>query len=118
MAGLNVPIVLIPRFTSYVGGGIYDTLPIPISAYESLVLSFWMNTGVGTAPTLSVSLLESNDLDRWEPCVGTPVTPVPGSEVQMTVTLSKAWFRFLVSLSPADAGFTVWAQGFLQLREK
>ena len=118
MAGRNVPVVLIPRYTSYIGGGPYDTLPIPVSAYESLVLSFWMNSGVGTAPTLGIALLESNDLNDWDPCGGTPVTPVPGSEVQMTITLTRAWFRFHVLLNPADAGFTAWAQGFFQLREK
>lgn len=119
MAGKNVPIVLIPRYTSYVGGGTYSTLPIPVSAYDSLVVSIWRSIGTGVSPTLNVVWQESNDLDDWDPCAGGISLVPPVLEVQSTVQLTKAWFRLVLLLGPTtNAAMTVWSQGFLILREK
>jgi hypothetical protein len=118
MAGKNVPIVLIPRYTSYVGGGVYTTPPIPVSAYESLVVSMWRSAGIGTMPTVGFFWRESNDLVDFEACTGGISSAPVATETQSTVQLSKAWFQLSVVLNPADAAMTFWCQGFLILREK
>ena len=33
--GLYVPLVMIPRFTTYIGQGTYTTAPLDVSAYSS-----------------------------------------------------------------------------------
>lgn len=121
MSGRNVPVVLIPRYTSYVGGGIYSTLPIPVSAYEGLVLSVWRGNMIGNPvppPSMLISMHESNDLETWSLCGGTYPTPGADSEIQCNITFSKAWFRMSTILNTASSGGTMWAQGFFIMREK
>lgn len=118
MSGRNVAVVIVPRFTTYVGGGTYETIPIPVSAYDGLVVSVWRGALIGTVPTLSLGFLESNDLENWSACAGTVVPPGAGSEAQSSVSFTKAWFRMNTVLASADSGVTMWAQGFFTLREK
>ena len=121
MAGSNVAVVLLTQYTTYVGGGIYSTLPIPVSAYEGLVLSVWRGNMIGNPappPSMLISMDESNDLEWWSPCGGTYPTPGAASEVQCNITFSKAWFRMSTILNTASSGVSMWAQGFFIVREK
>lgn len=118
MAGQNVPIVLIPRYTTYVGTGDFRTIPIPVSAYEALVLNFINGNMIGSG-TVILSCQETNDLQTWTACTGdTPAVPSPFQEIQWRFNVSKAWLRFTVSLNGNNIGFTCAAQGFFEKREK
>ena len=122
MAGKNVPVVLIPRFTSYVGGGRFYSLPIPVAAYDTIVLDFWHGVINGT-PLVGMNLYldESTDGSAWDPTSGTPILspypPAPG-EAQFRHSLTKAWFRIGIELMGADPAVTCWATGFFELRER
>jgi hypothetical protein len=118
MSGRNVPVVLLPRYTSLIGGGSYPQLAIPCSAYEKLAVTFWMGVGVGP-PGLTLAWRESNDLVTWTQCGGGGlVSPTPNADLPSVVTLTKAWFQLVVILAAANGGATMWCEGFFQLREK
>jgi hypothetical protein len=119
MAGRNVPLVMIPRFTAYVGTGTYDLLPIPASAYDRLVINVWRGPMLGTTPTLSVFFQESNDGDTWVDTTGTAGGPVPlNVETQFTEALTKAWLRLRVVLAGTNPAGMCYAIGFLERRER
>ena len=120
MAGKNVPVVLVPRFTGYVGDGTYWSQPIPTSAYSGISIDFWHGLLIGTGPPgVTVHFQESNDVANWRFCGGGPWTVPPGvSETPLSAVLTMAWFRFGVILGGTNAGVTCWAQGFFELRER
>jgi hypothetical protein len=117
MSGRNVPVVLLPRYTTYIGGGSYPTLPIPSSAYGGLSATFWMGNGVGP-PGVTLAWMESNDLETWTVCAGGLTSPTPNAVLPSIVTLTKAWFRLVVILANPNDGATMWCEGFFQLREQ
>lgn len=122
MSGKNVPVVLVPRFTSYVSVGFFYTIPIPVAAYDALVLDFWHGTLNGPTPAMYLYLDESNDGTFWTPTVGPTVIPSPfnplAGEYQIRRFLTKGWFRLGVELTGLNVAVTCWASGFLELREK
>lgn len=119
MPGRSVPVVLLPRFTSYLGPGTFSTTPIPVAAYDRLLLSFLAGSLLGAGSGVTLAMSESNDGDAWSPCSGsTPALPTPFNEVQWTFNLTKAWLRFDVVLAGANAGLTCYAQGHFELRER
>lgn len=122
MAGRSVPIVLIPRFTSYVGVGFFYTIPIPVAAYEALVLDFWHGTMNGPTPAMYLYVEESNDGSAWTAAAAFPFIPSPyfaaASEEQFRLFLTKAWLRVGVELTGAGTAVTCWGSGYLELREK
>lgn len=123
MAGKSVPIVLVPRFTSYLGVGFFYSIPVPVAAYDALVLDFWHGTITGTAPVaMYLYVEESTDGNVWTPTAGptlipSPYTPTPGED-QFRQLLTKAWLRLGVELTGTNVGVTCWASGYLELREK
>jgi len=117
--GRSVPVVLIPRFTTYVGAGIFSTAPIPVAAYSRLVVAFMGGVLPGGPGTASFACRESNDLSTWPPCGGsTPAYPGPFSETQWTFDLTMAWLRFDVQLLGAGSALTCYLMGHFELREK
>jgi hypothetical protein len=119
MAGRSVPVVLIPRWTSYIGAGTFPTAPIPVAAYSKLVLDFMGGTLPGGVGTASFVCRESNDLATWSVCGGsTPTFPGPFSETQWQFDITMAWLRFDVQLVGAGAALTCYGQGYFELREK
>lgn len=122
MAGKSVPVVFVPRFTSYVGGGLFYGIPIPVAAYDVVVVDFWHGVinGVGLVG-MNLHLEESTDCSRWDPTAGTaipsPYTPAVGED-QFRHTLTKAWFRLGIELMGSGVAVTCWASGFFELRER
>lgn len=121
MAGRNVPIVLIPRFSTYVGQTTCWSQPIPVSAYSGLTFDFWNATMNGApAAGVQIDVQQSNDNVSWETCQGgSPFIRSPGTgQAQLTAVLNKAWMRFGVTPLGTQPGITCWAQGFFELRER
>lgn len=122
MAGRNVPVVIFPRFTAFVGAGTYWSEPIPVAAYDRLVVNMWNGALIGetgTTPEMVAMFQESTDLVTFTGCTGssTPVITV-AADMQYSETLTKAWFRMGVALAGMAPGVTVWARGFFELRER
>ena len=121
MAGRNVPIVLIPRFSTYAGQTTCWSQSIPVSAYASVKFDFW-NATMNGAPAAGVQLdiEQSNDNQTWETCSGgSPFVRGPGTgQTQLSAVLNKAWMRFGVTPLGTQPAVTCWAQGFFELREQ
>ena len=133
MAGEFVPVVMVPRYTSYVGGGQagvsgsqYMTIGMDVSAYQSATLSVWRSKLLGSTPTLKFFFEESSDQVTWSTCANTSSSgEQPASaetEYQYSPTFKKRWFRVRIELAtaspyPADAAATCWVAGFFEQRE-
>ena len=117
MAGLYVPLVLIPRFSTYAGATTFSTVGMDTSEYEKAVLSFW-RSGPGTLTTFAITFEESMDQITWSTCGGGPFTdPGATTETQFSPVLTKRWFRVSVTLTGTNATVTCWCIGFLEQRE-
>ena len=119
MAGELVPLVLLPRYSSYVGASNFTTIGMEVSDYSAAIVSVWRGKLTGTGPTFGITFEESTDQQNWTTCTGTTPNADPGQELeaQYTATLSKRWFRAKVTLGGTGPAGTCWALGFLEMRE-
>jgi len=121
MPGELVPLVLLPRFSTYAGADDFHTVAMDVTEYSSAIVNVWRGKHVSaTSPTFGVTFQESTDQINWTTCSGTTANSDPGqdTEVQYTATLTKRWFRIKVTIggtSPAPV-CTCWAVGFLEQR--
>lgn len=118
MAGNLVPLVLVPRYTTYAGDDTFVTVGMDVTQFQNALVSFWRGNLLGTAPSLACYLEESSDQLSWTECAGItqPFTGSTSAEVQYVVELKKRWFRIRVVLTGGDAVLTCWAAGFLEER--
>src|SRR5262245_46006552 len=117
MAGNLVPLVLLPRYTTYAGASTYTTIAMDVADYEKAIVSFWQGPNV-TFISLNIDFQESTDQVTWTSCTGGPYTaPGASSETQFQPSLTKRWFRISVALGGANQITTCWCVGFLMLRE-
>jgi hypothetical protein len=122
MAGELVPLVMMPRYSVYSGETTFTTIAMDVTDYQTAILNLWRGKLV-TNTTLLISAEESTDQVTWATCTGgTGVDPGVETEVQMTATLKKRWFRLKLVLgvsagSPYPVA-TCWAVGYLEQREQ
>ena len=117
MAGQLTPLVLLPRFTTYVGASVFRTIAMDVTEYSSAIVNAWRGKLTGSGPTFAMLLEESSDQITWTTCTGgTSFDPGEELEVQKTATLTKRWFRIQVTLGGTSPAGTCWAVGFLEQR--
>ena len=122
MAGEQVPLVMVPRFTTYAGEATFATFPMDVTDYQAALLNVWRGDLVAST-TFKVTAEESTDQAVWSTCSGTNCTNYdPGLETEgpMSATLKKRWFRLKVVLAQTTGNYplaTCWAVGFLEERE-
>ena len=118
-AGEYVPLVLIPRYSSYVGASAFTTIGMEVQDYAKAIVNVWRGNMTGTSPTFGVTFQESTDQLTWTTCAGTTAASDPGAETeaQYTATLTKRWFRVALTLAGTDPAASAWALGFLEMRE-
>jgi hypothetical protein len=117
MKGELVPVVMLPRFTSYLGEGSFATAPMPVEAYQNIVVTFWRGPLVGgDATTPFEAFFEvSHDAYEWEVVEG-PIDDVNTSG-KFDVELTKRWFRVRIELlgdANGVVGLSMWMAGVLQ----
>lgn len=119
MAGLRVPVVLFPRYSTFLGPMAFPTAFIPVAAYSSIYLEFWHGPITGGAP-ITITFDESNDAQDLTSCGGGPWSiPMGSGQSPLSASLSKAWLRATLILAGGpSSGVTCYAQGFFELREK
>lgn len=120
MAGLQTPVVFIPRFTTFVGPFVYHGLPIDVTAFSDAVLAVWCGPLVGSpppAPTFSVQFQQSLDRVTWE-SIGSAVPPPSNTETPILFVITQPWLRYEVTVTGPNSGVTCWLQGFLIRRER
>lgn len=118
MSGELVPLVLIPRYSSYTGAGTYTTIAMDVTDYQSAIVNAWRGVlNGGGAYTLSFE--ESTDQNSWATCTnGSGGDPGEDTEAQYTPTITKRWFRAKLVLTGTEpVSVTTWAVGFLELRQ-
>ncbi|MCE9635093.1 MAG: hypothetical protein K8T90_05240 [Planctomycetes bacterium] len=123
MAGELVPLVMLPRYTTFAGTTPFYTIAMDVTEYEKAILNVWRGQ-MRTGCTFSMYFEESTDSNSWTNCAGVtpPVDPGPGAEAQYVPTLRKRWFRLRLELTAATtpddfATVSCWAVGFLERRE-
>ena len=118
MAGELVPLVLLPRYTSYVGDSDFTTIAMDVSAYEKALVNCWRGKLTGGTPTFMITFEESTDQESWSTCTnGSGGDPGQETETQYAPELKKRWFRAKVTLGGSSPAGTCWAIGFLELRQ-
>lgn len=113
MSGELVPLIMVPRFTGYLGAGTYVTAPLGVDGYDTARLTLWRGPLIGTSPTVTLILEESQDAERW---YALDQTTGGGKSSDLDVGLTRRWLRLRIVLSGTNAGFTCWATGTLQRR--
>lgn len=123
--GIAVPLVMVPRFTGYVGPGTYATAPLDVSAYSAAHLTLWRGPLVGD--TGSGALFEcwfetSHDALEWTRVFPPPLSPVitaTDTSSVADVPVTRRWLRIVVRLTADTSdvvGITCWASGLLEKR--
>jgi len=119
MAGELVPLVLLPRYSSFNGGSTFTTIAMEVTNYSKAIINVWRGKLLGTSPTIGFTFEESTDQLNWTTCANTSANADPGeeSEAQYEPTLNKRWFRIRVALGGTSPAASCWAIGFLEMRE-
>jgi hypothetical protein len=122
MIGELVPLVMIPRFTSYIGEGEYATIPLDVSGYAKATLEFWRGDlqAKQTGADFKAHFEEASEADaaEWTALV-TPIESVKTNSL-VAVSFSRRFFRIRIELGNSDTGglvaITCWAAGSLERR--
>jgi len=125
MAGEQVPVVMLPRYTTLTGATTFTTIALDVTDYEKAVLNLWRGK-IPTDAAFKVTCQESADQEVWSSCSGTNVvdfSPAAETEGQAAATLKKRWFRIKIVLESNPPGSpyplaTCWVLGFLEERQQ
>jgi hypothetical protein len=124
MIGELTPLVMIPRYTSYVGAATYTTVPLEISEFSGAAIEFWRGqlAGKPQGATFQAYLQEAFDLSLPEAEAWTNLasTSTDDTSTVFKVTFTKRYFRIKIVLTgePTDnlVAITCWAAGSLERR--
>ena len=124
MAGRQVPLVMVPRFTTYGGVEAFTTIPMDVTDYKAATLNVFRGQ-MPTDSSIAMTAQESTDQAVWSTCGGSNVSAYdPGAEAEgrMSANLKKRWFRLKIELAvsgglPPYPLATCWAIGFLEEHE-
>jgi len=118
MAGELVPLVMLPRYSTFAGGSTeFTTIAMDVTEFENAILNCWRGPLVGGGD-FQLTFQESTDQTSWSTCAGTTADWDPGAstEDQVTAQLKKRWFRVKLNLTAASPVVTCWIVGFLEER--
>src|SRR5437868_10911804 len=110
MAGVQVPLVLIPRYTTYAGANTdFTTIGMDVTDYVKATVSFWRGPFIGTAVGITINFEESMDQLNWTTCSGGPYTSSgAAAEDQFVPIITKRWFRIKITLTGTGPVLTCW----------
>jgi hypothetical protein len=124
MAGLYVPLVLVPRFTSYVGEGTYETAPLDVSEFARFSVTVWRGPRVGaggSGGSFELVFEQSDDAQVWSSFTGVSAITTTDTSSIVATDLTMRWMRVKVTLvddSNDAAAITCWVVGNLERRER
>lgn len=118
MSGELVPLVLLPRYTTFSGVNTFTTIAMDVTEYQSAIVNVWRGVLNGAGATVAFSFEESTDQVNWTTCTnGSGGDPGANSEAQYTPELKKRWFRIKIETTGTEPVIvTCWAVGFLEMR--
>ena len=80
MAGELTPVVLLPRYTAYVGATTFTTIGMDVTNYSKALVTVWRGPLVGTSATIGFTFEESTDQNSWSTCTGVSPSVDPGAD--------------------------------------
>jgi hypothetical protein len=111
------PVVLVPRFTSFIGSGSFTTAPLNLEPYSRATITIWRGYMPGTAsPTFKIYFEDSHDAETWTAFNPSGESPSAVTPAIVTCDLIRRWFRARVDLTGTNTGVTCWAVGLLEKR--
>jgi hypothetical protein len=102
-------VVLLPRFSSFVGASTFNTPPMSVGEYASANVNAWRANLFGGSPTFQVVVQQSLDLSTWYNLA--TISPSANAEAAAAVTLTMAWLRLSVTLGGTTPSVTCWVVG-------
>ncbi len=116
MAAVDATIVFLPRFTTLVGAGTFQTAPLDVSRFEGVQFEAWRGPIRGGSGTVTLYLEESLDAATWVLGPSTPAGYVLASEESkfFSYAFRLRWFRLRVVVTNANSIVTCWAEGLLR----
>ena len=116
MEGVAVPVVIIPRYSSFVGVNVFTTQPLLVEEFSKAQIVFF-RSGMDAGASFSASFQTSQNQQDWFDDPGSPITSVATEDIH-EVDLPRKWFRIRIELSGSDPAITCWAAGLLIRREE
>ena len=117
MKGELVPVVLVPRYTGYVGSGTYTTMPLNVEAFAKGTITLWRGRLPGTgSPTFTAYFEDSHDGVEWTPFDAGGEDPGADASAIVRFDLVRRWLRVRVVLTGSGTGASCWAVGMLERR--
>ena len=120
MKGATVPLILLPRYTSYVGtsGYFFTTVPMDVTEYEGGTFYLWRGKALGGSPAVWVWVEESTDAETWTLVGSAPakIVTVEDNRQRVDLAFQKKWFRLRIELQGTDVAVSCWAIGTLTTR--
>ncbi len=125
MKGEITPLVLIPRYSSFVGEQEFTTVPLDVSAYTNISVLIWRGPLVGTSsatpgsPYFRLYFDHSNDCVEWHTM---PPPPADGSDPgadQVVAATPSDMYRYVrcrVHIAGTGVAVSTWCSGFLEKR--
>jgi hypothetical protein len=116
LKGPLVPIVLIPRFTSYVSSmtTLYPSNPIDVMDYVGGTVVAGRGPVLGTGgPSVTIAIDESEDMVIWTNVVSIGLST---TSTEIDFTLTRRWMRVSVTLVGTNPAVTCWCAGSLERR--
>lgn len=114
--GRLVPVVMIPRFTSYIGISTkFVSVPLDVSDFATATLTVWRGPLLGSAsPSFELTVGSSQDGVTWT----TEDTSDPGDNATdvLTISIKRRYLRVSVELTGVDPAVTCWCVGALERR--
>lgn len=116
LEGQITPLVLIPRFTSYINPSStrdFPSVALDASAYSGGEVVLWCGPLIGSSASVDVEIQDSEDGVIW-----TALDSGGGSSSSetLTLTLKRRWLRIVVTLAGTNAAITCWCSGYLKRR--
>lgn len=118
MAGRLFPLVLLPRLTTLVGSGSFETIGVDVSAFEGAIVHVKRGALRGTSsPTILVAFEESDDQVTWTDCDGgEEFAPAADTEEAVEMSFAHRYLRAVVTLSGTNVAVSLFAVGHLVSR--
>ena len=108
-------IVLVPRFSSFVGARTFTTPPLSVAGVASATIAAWRGAALGTSVTFSIVVQQSHDLQMWSDL--TTLSPSANAEATAAVSFTMSWMRLSITLGGGTPVVNCWAVGDFLPRE-
>lgn len=112
-------VVLLPRYTSFLGAGEFTTAPLHCDRFSGGRLTVWRGP-MGGGTTYGLSVEESQDAETWVDAIvsphSSPVDPGAGDSLTFDIQMSLKWLRVKVELTGTDPAVSTWLTGGFETR--